>query len=483
MSILRGEGNEMQYTKSGNTCLDTILQGGIPQGSSIVIEGAPGTGKTTLAIQFLHYGATQEHEPGIYITFEELPDQIYQDMEQFGWHLKELEQQNLLRIICISPKLFIEQITKAGGLIEQVITELQCKRMVIDSVSLMRLESDDTASFRKTFYSLRNALRKFHITALLLQESMNSIHNEIPLENYVSDGVIRLSLKNHMENFRKRTLEVLKMRGTSIMEGEHHFKITNNGVHVVPSLSLIGDKILASGQLVSTGVPKMDQLLFGGIPKGTAFLVDTNSKANYIYFVTSIIAERLKAGHNVVSISSSLTTLQDLVVQYQMFDVDFMDVVRKQQFIIIEHFGRSYPEEILQSVIDVSNLDNDTYKKILADKLNPIMAPSYYRGENWFIYYDLNTMFSQRGVDFVNQVYAEEISRCRAYGLTILALCNFAEISPDLASYLERSSSGVIRTWVDGSYQYMQLAKSPHGVISEPLIVENIPQSPYINLL
>ncbi|KIL40986.1 circadian clock protein KaiC [Gordoniibacillus kamchatkensis] len=473
----------MEYAKTGNTCLDTIMHGGIPRGSSIVLEGAPGTGKTTLAMQFLYYGATEYDEPGIYITFEELPDQIYQDMERFGWDLKALERKNLLRVICMSPKLFIEQLTKAGGLIEQVISELGCRRIAIDSVSLLRFEAEDGASYRKIFYTLRSALRKFQMTSLLLQESITSRHDDIPLENYVSDGVIRLSLNSHMESYRKRTLEVLKMRGTPIMEGEHRYKITDRGIHVVPSLSLIEDREAATDECVGTGIQKLDQLLFGGIRKGTSFLLDTNSKANYKYVIASILTEHLRAGYKIIAYSSGLSTFYDLMNIYSTLNIDLAKKIRQQRFYFVEHFGRAYPEEFQSGVIDVSDVDPSSYNRIVEEKLAPVMGPSLARGENWIVYYDLNTMFSQQGVDFVSRYYSGEMAKSRASGLTVLALCNFAEISSDVASYLERSSGGVIRTWVDGSYQYLQLTKSPHGVVSEPLIVVSVPQAPFIQLL
>ena len=99
----------MKQALTGIVGLDKVLNGGFTQGSTIIVEGEPGTGKTTLGVQFLYNGATQLGEAGIYITFEELPDQIYKDMLRFGWDLQELERQNLIRVICISPKLFLEQ--------------------------------------------------------------------------------------------------------------------------------------------------------------------------------------------------------------------------------------------------------------------------------------------------------------------------------------------------------------------------------------
>jgi circadian clock protein KaiC len=412
-----------------------------------------------------------------------MPDQIYQDMERFGWNLKELEAQNLLRVICISPKLFMEHMTKVDGLIEHAIRTLKCKRMAIDSVSLLRFESANSASYRKSFYSLRNALRKFQITTLLLQESNSTIQDEIPLENYVSDGVIRLSLKSHMESYRRRTLEVLKMRGTPIMEGEHQYKITENGIHVVPSLSMIEDRTVNSADSVKTGILKLDQLLIGGISRGSTFLVDTNSKANYKYFITSIFAEHLKAGYKLISFGSSKKTWNETIQLYSLFDINLAEEIKRQRFYHVELFGRAYPEEFRQAVIDVSHLDNDTYKQVLGEKLSHIMQPGLESGEKWFVYYDLNSIISQQGSDFVSRFYSEELAQSHASGHTILSLCNFAEISKDVASSLERANSGVIRTWVDGNYQYLQLTKSPHGVVSEPLIVVNLPHAPYIQLL
>ncbi|WP_276353279.1 ATPase domain-containing protein [Cohnella caldifontis] len=473
----------MDYARSGDTCLDAVLQGGIPSGSAVVLEGAPGTGKTTLAFQFLHYGAVQENEPGIYVTFEELPDQLYQDMGAFGWDLRELEKRNLLRVMCMSPKLFIEQISKAGGLVEHVIQEMRCRRLVVDTISLLRFEAEELGAYRKLFYSLRNALRKFGITALLLQETDSSEADRIPIENYVSDGVIRLSLKCHMENYRKRTLEVLKMRGSPILEGEHHYKITDRGIHVVPSLSSVQDKLQDIGQPVKTGFPKLDRLLFGGIPTGSSFLVDTNSKANYKYFIASIITEHLKAGFRVIAFINSLSTLEDMVTKYRLFGVDLIREVREGRFYIIEHYGRSYPADLQPSIIDVSHTDPQSFQQILKDRLGPVISESTANGDHWFAYYDLNSVFSQQGIDFVRRFYSEEMSIARSVGLTVVALCNFAEIRSDLASYLERSSNGVIRTWVDGGYQYMQLVKSPYSVISEPLIAVNIPEMPYMKLV
>jgi len=111
-------------TPSGVEGFDRILYGGLPKGSTVIVEGAPGTGKTTFGVQFLYYGALQCNEPGIYITFEEFPKQIYQDVMDFGWDIKELEKRNLLRVVSIKSALLVNEMKKADGLFEQLIQEI-----------------------------------------------------------------------------------------------------------------------------------------------------------------------------------------------------------------------------------------------------------------------------------------------------------------------------------------------------------------------
>jgi len=474
----------MSITKSGIDGLDQLLNGGLPVGSTVLVEGLPGTGKTILGMQFIFHGAVEEDESGIFITFEELPDQLYNELLDFGWDLRELEKQNKLRVICLSPEVLIEQIEKPNGLIEQMINEINCKRIVIDSISLYQFGSDDLMKSRKTIYSLRNVLRKYKITSLLISELNSSDQGNIPFVNYLVDGVIRLSLKNHMNDFRKRTLEVLKMRSCRIQEGEHIYRISDHGIHLVPALSLVEDKaILSSEGYSNTGIIKLDQILSGGIPNGTCFLIDTNSKANYKYILFSIVCNRLTAGENVIMLLSNLMDLFEMRHLLQLFGVSVDEYVKAGRLIFIEHFDRPIPVGYESAVIQVAGTNNREFENTLKEKLVPIIASSLQKGEKWFIYYNLNTIISQRGKEFIEHYYAEEVSTISSAGITMVTLVNFSEIGSKTASFLERTSHGVIKTWVDGSYQYLQVLKSPQGKISHPLLVENIITKPYIRLV
>ncbi|MDQ0255671.1 circadian clock protein KaiC [Evansella vedderi] len=472
------------YTATGIDGLDYILNGGFPAGSSILLDGAPGTGKTILGMQFLYEGA-MKGEPGIYITFEEFPEQIYNEMHAFGWDIKALEMENILRVICLSPEILIDQMKQPNGLFEQLIKEINCKRIVIDSLNLLYFGIEDLVEKRKTIYTLRNILRKNTLTSILIHEQTSINKHNIPIVSYIVDGVIRLLLQDHQTMYRKRTLEVLKMRGTKIREGEHIYRINNSGVDLIPSLTMIEDKAITEYQSenISTGIPALDNLLQGGIPKGSTFILDTNSKANYKYFLGSILARRALAGENAVILLSSLASILDLEHIYSLFDVDLRDLVSKKKIYFIEHYDRPIPEGYRSAVIKVHNLDDEEYKRVIDENLWNYIKDSTEQGEKWFIYYDLNTIVSRRGKDFVKSYFTEEAAKTAARGITLLALSNFTELGQETSSFLERTCNGVLQTNVDGNYQYFQVKKSPQGVMSQPLLVENIQSKPFIRLV
>ncbi|MEG9295807.1 ATPase domain-containing protein [Mangrovibacillus sp. Mu-81] len=472
------------YTSTGIEGLDTILNGGFPVGSTVLLDGAPGTGKTILGMQFLYEGANLHNENGIYITFEEFPDQIYKDMKSFGWDLKALEKESKLRVVCMSPEILVEQMKHPNGLFDQLVKEINCKRVVIDSLNLFHFGINDQVEKRKIIYTLRNILRKYNLTTLLIHEQTSLHKEEIPFVSYVVDGVIRLSLQAHIEIYRKRTLEVLKMRGCRIIEGEHIYRLNESGVYLIPALSMLEDIMITEDQkALTTGIPSLDRLVCGGIPKGSTFILDTNSKANYKYLTASIGASRINAGENCIFLMSSLTTISEVEDLYKLYGIDMKELVRLKKIYFFEHYNRPVPEGYESAVIHVNHLNDDEFKGFIKEKMAPIIIESLERGENWFVYYDLNTLVSQRGKEFMNSFFAEEVAHTSAAGISMLALCNFKEMGIETASFLERTSNGVFQTWVDGNYQYFQVNKSPYGNMSHPLIVENIHSKPYIRLV
>lgn len=471
----------MGTVPTGVLGLDILMDGGFPQGSTVIVEGAPGTGKTTLGMQFLYSGAVNHGETGIYMTFEEFPDQLYGNMLAFGWDLRRLEAEGTLRVISMSPDIFLEQLTEPGGLIEKLIRELDCKRIVVDSISLFRYGAADEEDHRRMLYRLRNILRKMSLTSLLIKES-GTAKEESGFEAYISDGFIQLQLKQQMEKYRVRTLEILKMRGRRIREGEHVYRLTDEGMRLIPARSMIEDLALLDGQSkVPTGVAKLDELLEGGFIHGSVYLLDTNSKANYKYFIASVLANRLRAGEKVLALLSSFLTPHDLDKVLHLQGISMSEMAQNESIYFIEHYKRAYPKHCEPNVMDVSELDNAHYRDAVRAKIGMLVDRSEC-STNWFVYHDLNTIIAERGKEYAMKYFADDAAGIRAAGMTMMVLCNFSEIGTEVSAFLERTCNGVIRTWVDGAYQYMQVVKSPHGAISEPYVVETTAEAPFMRL-
>ncbi|WP_085504917.1 ATPase domain-containing protein [Thalassobacillus devorans] len=462
--------------------LDTILSGGIPAQSTVIIDGAPGTGKTTLGVQFLYEGIAQKDEAGILITFEEFPDQIYDDMKSsFGWDLMKQEKAGKLRVIGMSPDIFMEQLLEPDGLMEQMIREIECKRIVIDSISLFRyLAKEDSFDERRLLYQLRNILRKFGLVSLLIQERSDLNISHVPDSYFIVDGVIRLNVRAHLDVFRKRTLEVVKMRGTRVIEGEHTYKITDRGLYPMIAAQTVMDYQGAESEKVSTGIQGLDRQLYGGMDRGAVYMLDTNSRANYMPVIGSILSERLRIGDNVLTVLSSTQTIDDLNKLLSHHHIDVEEVVRKQRIHFIEHYRRSVPDGWENSVFYVDQLSNDDYNQFLKNQCYPLL----HNGEKeWFVYYDLNTIITERGTDYVLSSFAKEAAFARSLGMTVLVLCNFKEVGEQVASFLERTTNGVFKTWVDGSNQYLQVTKASNGQLSEPYLLESMKEHPFIRLI
>ncbi len=461
--------------------LDDLLYGGLPKGSTIILEGTPGSGKTTLAFQFLYQGAMVDGDSGIYVTFEELPSQLYADMSQFGWDLRQLEKRNQLRVLCLSPETLMDQMQEPGGVFDQVVEEINCKRIVIDSVSLFQYGLHGDNEHRKVIYQLRNILRKKGLTALLVREQSEVNTSTMPFEHFVVDGVIRLTITRKSERYRERILEVMKMRGQPFLEGEHVYRITGKGIHVIPALHIFNNTMIEkSKKYLTTGIVRLDEILGGGILNGHVYMFDTNSKSETKHLFGSMVAAQIKQSKKTIILSSSLSTLYEKDALYHMHGANVQDMIDQNSLLFVEHYDRAYPPSFAPGVINVSKMDENQFNDFMHGILWKKNAE---QGGSWFVYYDLNTLISERGVDFISRYFASEAANARTHGVTLMAVCNFNEIDESVASFLQRASDGVIRTWVDHAYQYLQVNKLPDGHVSDIQIVEHISYAPYIRLI
>jgi circadian clock protein KaiC len=217
--------------KIGIKKLDEILQGGLLPGRAVAVVGGPGSGKTTLALEYLYRGASEFGEKGVFISLEEEPNMIIDNIKRsFNWDIDSLIKEGSFAVISVT-KFDFETLI---DIIQSHVMQKGFKRVVIDPITLMRLHFKDDFEYRRGIIDLISMLRKMGCSALLTSEVASFKREGIgfkEIENYASDGVIvmyNLALKQE----RQRAIEVLKMRGINHERSVMPFSITENGIRV-----------------------------------------------------------------------------------------------------------------------------------------------------------------------------------------------------------------------------------------------------------
>lgn len=440
-----------------------------------MLRGSPGTGKTTFGLQFVCAGGQVEGELGLFVTFEELPDQLYAEAANFGWDLRALERQNLLRVIATSPDLLLDGLQQPGGFLERMVGN--AKRVVIDSVTLLE-QLTSPENLRDRFYRLRSALKRRGLTAVLIEE--NSVSGAHGALSFLADGVINLYFEEKPDGYRAREMEVLKLRGTSFVSGRHLFRIENSGISVHPALTT-QDILPLAGSFAPTQIPQLDTLLGGGIPDGATVLLDANSRAEYRYLAGVLVASLVSLGQGLaVTVSGSTfpeAQQQQLVTQ---LGLNFTELIEQGRLLLLDNHGVDIPgwaEPFTNRLCDLDDTGHHTgIRNIIKERLRTR------DGQQWVWYRDLNTLVSVRGETYLKRYFAEQSALCRTSGVTTLCLINGTETGHALLSHLQRVSTVVLRSWVDGRYQYLEVMKSPTGRVSEPFLMQYGPDFPFVLL-
>lgn len=224
----------MERVSSGIPGLDELLAGGLYAKSSTAIAGPPGTGKTTFGLQFLYSGATRFGEPGIFITFEQFPETIYRDAMKFGWDLKREEDAGRLKVIFTSPGVLKSELEREGGLFDRLAAELDAKRIVIDSVTLMEQITADRLELRSIFNALVNGFKRLGMTSILTAEIPWLFGGESVLESGLGFLVDNIFLLRYVEieSALDKALTILKVRGSEHAKDIRRYHVSAQGVEI-----------------------------------------------------------------------------------------------------------------------------------------------------------------------------------------------------------------------------------------------------------
>jgi circadian clock protein KaiC len=224
--------------KTGISELDEMLGGGFMPGDSIMVLGAAGTGKTTLGLQYLVNGVTKFGENGVYVTFEELPNQIYRDANSLGWDLRKMEEEDNFRLVCTSPDLLLEA-HDGEHLLDEPMRQVKARRIVIDPLSHLEMYVKE-GDLRKEAYRLIMYLKTKGLSSLLTWESHEVADTTTTLTgmgvSFLVDCIIPLRFAEIDSSMRKALL-ILKMRGSDHHKQLREFEITSQGIKVIQPFS------------------------------------------------------------------------------------------------------------------------------------------------------------------------------------------------------------------------------------------------------
>jgi len=258
--------------------LDHVLNGGLPRGRVYLLEGTPGTGKTTLALQFLLEGA-RHSEPGLYFALSESRPELQAVAQSHGWSLDALQLREVIPMTEASKleepyTIFHPSEVELGETIKTIYQEVETLkpvRVVIDSLAEMRLLAQEPLVYRRQILALKQFFVGRNCTVLLLDDR----HPSVADQHFHSlvHGIILLDQTTPLYGAKRRQLEVVKLRGVKFMDGLHDYTIQTGGLIVYPRLVSSEHHTPFERGTFSSGLPELDSLLGGGLERGTSTLL------------------------------------------------------------------------------------------------------------------------------------------------------------------------------------------------------------------
>ena len=337
---------DLPKSPTGIRGLDEITYGGLPKGRPSLVCGSAGCGKTLLGLEFLINGARNYNEPGVFMAFEETPEELIANVSSLGFELDRLVEKNMIALDHV--RIERSEIEETGeydleGLfirLQYAIDSVGAKRVVLDTLEALFAGFSSESILRAELRRLFQWLKARNVTAVITAERGDGTLTRQGLEEYVADCVILLD-NRVIDQISTRRLRIIKYRGSAHGSNEFPFLIDEGGFSVLPITSLSLDHPISS-EIVPSGVPDLDEMLgVGGYYKGSSVLVSGTAGTGKSTLAASLCRAACSAGNRCLYFSFEESPNQ-IVRNMRSVGIDLRPYVNKGLLQIVANRPAAY---------------------------------------------------------------------------------------------------------------------------------------------
>jgi circadian clock protein KaiC len=388
---------------TGNAGLDSILGGGLPAKRLYLIEGAPGSGKTTLALQFLLQGG-RAGEPVLYVTLSETSEELSVVAASHGWSLDNVDLFELASADSVlgmgrDQSILHSWEMELGGtidLIRQEVERVKPQRIVFDSLSELRLLAQDPLRYRRQLLFLKQFFARLDTTVLLVDDLTGGTGVRDNHLHSLCHGVITLERLTLDFGAARRRMQIQKMRGVEFVAGYHDMIIRKGGIDIFPRLIAADHHADFSGEPVPSKIPALDAILGGGPQRGTTTLISGPAGTGKTTLALQYLIAACERGENTV-IYQFDERVGTLISRARQIGVDLETWVHEGRLSIRQIDPAEIAPGEFAAMVQRAVEERDA-RIILIDSLNGYMAAMPQEQQLILQLHELLSYLSHRGV-------------------------------------------------------------------------------------
>jgi circadian clock protein KaiC len=357
---------------TGNNGLDHILRGGLPRNMIYLVHGGPGTGKTTLGLEFLQEGVRQD-ERVLYISLLQSRAELGSILASHHWSLDGIDllefPENVRTSLTEEQTLFNREeieLPELTRIVQQTIEQYRPQRLLFDSITELALLTHSPSQLHRQVLRLKEQLNGLNCTTLFTITDTGGI--DFPSLRTVVHGIIEMGIQRIGYGQPRRWLEAVKMRGMPYLEGSHDFRIRTGGLEIFPRLEMNQSSDRLQWQVVSSGNRQLDDMFGGGLEEGTACLITGTTGAGKSTLASLYVQAAARRGDRsmVYCFDERRETFLRRSEGLGLELIDYMekDLIQVRQVDV----GSITPGELASSLR--RNIDEEQVKVIVLDSIN-----------------------------------------------------------------------------------------------------------------